>query len=94
MNEATLGPNLLKATQSKKEKYQGMMGSLMFSIVETRPDIAFSIVVAARFAKNPSHAHTEAVKTILCYFKRSIDCSITYGGDGENLSIIGYSNSD
>lgn len=94
MKEAALGPNLLEAPQAEKEKYQGMTGSLMFSMVETRPDIAFSIGVAARFAKNSSHAHTEAVKTILRYLKGSIDRGITYGGNGENLSIEGYSDSD
>ena len=42
-----------KASVSKQEKYQAMTGSLMFSIVETRPDIAFSTSVASRFSKNP-----------------------------------------
>lgn len=46
-----------------------MNGSLMFSMVETRPDIAFATSVASDFAKNPSHLHSEAVKTILKYFK-------------------------
>ena len=81
MKEITLGPNLsTEAIQAEKERYQGMTGSLMFSMVETRPDIAFAIAVAARFAKNPSHAHTEAVKPILRYMKGSINCGITYGG--------------
>lgn len=94
MKEAALGPNLSEASQAEKEKYQGMTGLLMFSMVETRPDIAFSIGVAACFAKNPSHAHTEAVKTILQYLKGSINRGITYGGNGENVSIESYSNSD
>lgn len=60
-----------------------MTGSLMSSMVETRPDIAYSIAVAARFAKNPSRAHTEAVKNILHYLKGSLDRGITYGGKGD-----------
>lgn len=94
MKEIALGPNLsTEATQAEKERYQGMTGSLMFSMVETRPDIAFAIAVAARFAKNPSHAHTEAVKTIIRYMKGSINRGITYGGE-EKLLIEGYSDSD
>lgn len=54
-----------QATDAKQEKYQGMTGSLMFLMVETRPDIAFTTSVTSRFAKNPSHLHTKAVKTIL-----------------------------
>lgn len=91
MKEIALGHNLsIEATQAEKERYQGMAGSLMFSMVETRPDIAFAIAVSARFAKNPSHAHTEAVKTILRYMKESINRGITYGGE-EKLLMEGYS---
>lgn len=63
-------------------------------MVETRPNIAFSIAVVARFAKNSNHAHTKAVKTILRYLKGLMDRDITYSNDGENLSIVGYSDSD
>ena len=70
-----------------------MTGSIMFSMVETRPDIAFATSLVSRFAKNPSHQHTEAVKTILKYLKGSKHRGITYGGD-EELKIEGYSDSD
>ncbi len=76
-----------------RERYQGMIGSIMFSMVETRPDVAFATSVASRFAKNPGHQHTEFVKTILRYLKGSRDRGITYGGQDE-LLIEGYSDSD
>ena len=66
-----------EAIPSKKERYQGITGSLMFSIVETRPDIAFATSVASCFAKNPGHQHTEAVKTIMQYLKGSNKRGIT-----------------
>ena len=65
----------------------------MFSMVETRPDIALSVAVAACFAKNSSPAHTEAVKTILRYLKGSINRGITYRGE-DKLLVEGYSDSD
>ena len=64
----------------------------MFSMVETRPDIAFAISVTSRYAKNPSHLHIEAVKMILKYLKGSKDRGIVYGGG--TLDIEGYSDSD
>lgn len=48
-----------KASTSKKERYQGMTGSLMFSMVETGPDIAFATSVASWFSNNPLHQHTK-----------------------------------
>ena len=91
IKEIALGPNLsTEATQAKKERYQGMTGLLMFSMVETWPEIAFVIAVTARFAKNASHAHIEAIKTIIRYIKRSINHGITYRGE-KKLLIEGYS---
>lgn len=51
----------------------------MFSMVETRPDIAFATSLVSRFAKNSSHHHTEVVKTILKYLKGSKHRDIIYG---------------
>lgn len=82
-----------EAFSSEKENYQGMTGSLMFSMVETRPDIMFSTSVESRFAKNPSRQHTEAVKTFFRYLKGSRDRGIMYGGQ-DTLFIEGYPDSD
>lgn len=82
-----------QATVAEKERYQGMTGSIMFSMVETRPDIAFATSVAARFTKNPGHQHTEAVKTILRYLKGSRERGITFGGQ-DKLLVEEYSDSD
>lgn len=70
-----------------------MISSIMFLVVETRPDIAFATSVASCFAKNPGHQHMEAVKTILQYLKGSKDRGITYGGQ-DKLLIEGYLDSD
>lgn len=97
MKEATLLPSEgTEASQAERERYQGMTGSLMFSMVETRPDIAFATSVVSRFAKNSSRHHTEAVKTIMRYLKATRSVGITYGGkEGEgDLTIRGYPNSD
>ena len=44
-----------EAIAAEKERYQGMTGSIMFSMVETRSDISFTTSIASRFAKNPGH---------------------------------------
>lgn len=78
--ELTPCPDKTEASQANREKYQAMTESLMFSMVKTRPDIAFSTSVAIRFAKNPGHTHTEAVKRILKYLKGTKERGIVYGG--------------
>lgn len=93
----TPSPHKIEAFQANHEKYQAMIGLLMFSMIETRPDIAFFTSVANRFVKNPSYIYTEAVKIILKYLKETKDCGIIYGEGGadiDNLTIESYSNSD
>lgn len=65
MKKAVLGFNLSKGSQIENENYQRMMKLLIFSMVKTRSKIVFSIKVTAYFAKNPSYAHTEVIKTIV-----------------------------
>ena len=44
-----------QASTAERERYQRMICSIMFSMVETRPDVAFATSVTSRFAKNPGH---------------------------------------
>lgn len=82
-----------KASAFEKERYQGMTRSLMFSMVEIRPDIAFTTSIVSRFAKNPSHQYIEAVKIILRYMKGLKQRCIIYGCQ-EKLLIKRYSDFD
>ncbi len=69
-----------EVTTAEKERYQGMTGSIMFFMIETKPDIYFAISVTSCLAKNHGHQHTEAVKTILRYLKGFRERGVTYGG--------------
>ncbi|PKI65433.1 hypothetical protein CRG98_014172 [Punica granatum] len=51
--------------EMKKVPYSSAVGSLMYAMVCTRPDIAHSIGVVSRFLFNPGKEHWNAVKWIL-----------------------------
>lgn len=95
MKETTLFQPRIEneATTAKKKKYQQMTWSIMFSMVETRPNISFNTSVANRFAKNFSHQYSKVVKTIRQYIKSSREQEITFG-DQEKLLVEGYLDSD
>lgn len=76
-----------------KKCYQNMTGSVMFSMVNIKPNIVFSICIASNFAKNPDDQQTKAVKTILRYLKVSPDREITYDGQ-KQLLVEEYSDSN
>lgn len=71
---------------TRKEKYQGLIDFIIFSMVETRPDITFIISVASRFTKYPNHKHIKTVKTILQYFKDLKEQEITY--DKQRIPLV------
>ena len=57
--------------------YRSIIGSLRY-IVNTRPDIAYSIGVVSRYMEAPSKEHWAAVKHILRYLKGTIGYGYRY----------------
>ena len=77
-----------------KVPYASAVGSIMYAMVCTRPDIAQSVSVVSRYMSNPGKRHWEAVKWILRYLKGASDVGLTFQKDGGGISILGYVDSD
>jgi len=65
--------------------YREAVGSLMYTAMGTRPDIAFATSTVAQFLENPGRDHWEAVKRIFRYLKGTRELSLVYGGRKEDL---------
>jgi hypothetical protein len=61
--------------------YINAVGSLMYLATMTRPDIAYTVGVLARFNSNPGMAHWKAVKHLFRYLKGTLDMKLEYGPD-------------
>ncbi|KAE8696710.1 Tyrosine decarboxylase 1 [Hibiscus syriacus] len=68
--------------------YASAVGSLMFAMICTRPDIAQAVGVVSRYMANPCKEHWNIVKRILRYIKGTSNVALCYGGS--NLLINGY----
>ena len=68
--------------------YASAIGSLMYDIVCTRPDIAHTMGVVSRFMSRPGKQHWEAVKWTLIYLKDSLDTCLCF--TGASLKLQGY----
>ena len=77
-----------------KVPYASAVGSIMYAMVCTRPDIAQSVSVVSRYMSNPRKRHWEVVKWILRYLKGASDVGLTFQKDGGGISILGYVDSD
>uniref|UniRef100_A0A2N9H7K1 Retrovirus-related Pol polyprotein from transposon TNT 1-94 n=1 Tax=Fagus sylvatica TaxID=28930 RepID=A0A2N9H7K1_FAGSY len=75
-----------------KVPYASAIGSLMYAMVCTRPDIAHAVGVVSRYMSNPGKQHWEAVKWILRYLKGTLGTSLCF--TGADMKLTGYVDSD
>ena len=72
--------------------YSSAVGSLMYAMVCTRPDIAHTVGVVSRFLSNPGKQHWEAVKWIFRYLRRTSKLCLSFGRG--KLVLEGYTDAD
>lgn len=76
-----------------KVPYANVMGSVMYMMIGTRPDIAYAVGMVTRFMGNPIREHWIAVKWLLKYLRGSSGGRLVFKG-GSELKLVGYSDSD
>ena len=77
----------------KSVPYAPAVGSLMYAMVATRPDIAHAVGVVSRFMHNPGRSHWNAVKHVFRYLAGTQDLGILFGPN-DNSGVVGYTDSD
>ena len=80
------------ATAESRLAYQSAVGSLMYAMLGTRPDIAFAVSVVSRYASNPDESHWKAVKHIFQYLNGTKHWQLVFRGDLRPLA--GYTDAD
>jgi hypothetical protein len=72
-----------------KVPYASAIGSIMYAMICTRPDVSYALSVASRYQADPGESHWTLVKNILKYLRRTRDVFLVYGGE-EELVVNGY----
>ena len=72
----------------KSVPYALTIGSLMYAMVVTRPDISHSIGVVSIFMHNPGRSHWNAVKHVFRYLAGTKDHDILFGSNSTS-SVVG-----
>ena len=73
--------------------YREAVGSLMYLMICTRPDLAAAVQMVSRFSSNPGPQHWEAVKHIFRYLQKTKSLKLTFRKQGV-LKLEGFSDSD
>ncbi|KAJ9547335.1 hypothetical protein OSB04_019878 [Centaurea solstitialis] len=75
----------------KSVPYASAIGSIMYAMLCTRPDVAYSVSVTSRYQQNPGEPHWVAVKNILKYLRRTKEMFLVFGRSEDEISVTGYS---
>jgi hypothetical protein len=79
---------------SEKVPYREAVGSLMYLVTGTRPDLAYAVSVVSRSLDKPSSRDWEKVKRIFRYLKGTVSMAILYRSDVEADVLLAYSDAD
>ncbi|XP_074313584.1 secreted RxLR effector protein 161-like [Silene latifolia] len=93
-HDITLSKAQCPSTPNEQERmrnipYASAIGSIMYAMLYTRPDVACALSMTSRYQKNPGEGHWTAAKNILKYLKRTKDMFLVFGED-EELVVSGY----
>jgi hypothetical protein len=73
-------------SQEHQLVYRQAIGSFMYAMLGTRPDLAFSLSTLSKCCSNHTPEHSIAALRVLRYFRKTTDIGITYGGQ-ENQAV-------
>ena len=79
---------------SLKSKYQSIIGSLLYIILRTRPDFAYSVIKMLQYSSNPLEEHLQKAMQIVHYLAYTQTLCITYTTLGNQSGLIAYSDTD
>jgi len=76
-----------------RSRYQMVIGSLLYLMLGTRPDIAFAVTKLAQFAARPSEEHFSKALYICRYLRGTSKYCLTYDGKSDQ-GLIACTDSD
>ena len=85
-------PNTLPVDKNLRTKYQQVIGSLLYLMLGTRPDITYALTKIAQFAANPSEEHLTKALYICKYLAGTTNYKLQYGLKHQGLYV--YADAD
>ncbi|GKF37276.1 hypothetical protein Tco_0114034 [Tanacetum coccineum] len=73
LNKTQGGSTPKEVKRMQNVPYASVVGSIMYAVRCTRPDVVFAQNITSRFQQNPSELHWTTVKNILKYLRNTKD---------------------
>lgn len=93
LKSLTKADALEQAAKCERVPYTNVVGSLMYAMIGSQPDLAHTVGVVSRFMSKPGMDHWQAIKWILKYLRGESRTSLTFVKISV-CSIEGSSDSD
>lgn len=74
--------------EMKSIPYSNAIGSVLYLMVSTRPDIAYAVSCLSRYMSNPGMPHWEALKWLLRFIKHSASTGLTFSSVKMVLNLL------
>ncbi|GJE98550.1 hypothetical protein PsYK624_147820 [Phanerochaete sordida] len=78
---------------ARRSRFQTIIGSLMYLMLGTRPDIAFAVTKLAQHSANPSEDHVSKALYICRYLQGTREYALEFSGQ-EGLGLVAFTDSD
>ena len=88
-----LKENKGKATAAEVTCYQSIIGSLLYLMIGTHPDIPYAVTHLSQFSTNPSEDHYKAAMHICRYLAGTQDYLLVYSKSMDK-GLMAYTDSD
>ena len=66
----------------QKVPYREAIGSLVYAVIGTRPDITYAVTALLQYLQNPGHTHWEQAKQAIQYLKGTHDYELKFSALG------------
>ena len=89
-----LRPNQDQLDISLQSCYQLVIRSLLYIMLETRPDIAFAVIKMSQYSSNPMEEHLQKVLYVMHYLLSTKNLCIQYSSNSNQNGPCAYLNTD
>ncbi len=83
-----LGKRTDQASPAEIKKFQEKVGSVLYTAIMIRPDVAFAVSSLSRFLTNPSKEHQKAINWTIQYLYGTRHLALEYGGSSTEAQAL------
>jgi hypothetical protein len=85
----------LSSPEINTKVYQHALGSLMYPMLGTQPDLGYMIAALSHHTTNPGPNHQRALKHVLQYLQATVDHQLILSHSAfSSPTLLGYANAD